>query len=109
MEPFACCCGLCDADAALQIVHNRWRALFSLLNERQGRLYAAEKALQLEQDGARNVARILGLSVRTIERGMQELQRGLQPLGPQRMRRRGGGRPSSEETDPPLDFIRNKE
>ena len=81
MEQFVCCCGLCDSDPALQIVHNRWRAFFSLLNERQRRLYAAEKALQLEQDGARIVARILGLSARTIERGMQELQRGLPPLG----------------------------
>jgi transposase len=102
MEPFACCCGLCDADAALQMVHNRWRALFALLNERQGRLYAAEKALQFDHDGARIVARILGLSARTIERGLQELQHGLQPLGPERVRRCGGGRPSSEDTDPAL-------
>jgi transposase len=99
---FACGCGLCDSDAALQLLHHRWRTLFSLLNERQGRLYAAEKALQLGQEGARIVARILGLSARTIERGLQEWQRGLPSLGPERVRRQGGGRPSCADTDPTL-------
>jgi transposase len=98
----ACCCGLGDSDADLQLLHHRWRTLFSLLNERQGRLYAAEKALQLGQDGARTVARILGLSARTVERGLQEWQHGLPPLGPERVRQQGGGRPSRENADPTL-------
>jgi hypothetical protein len=86
----------------LQRTHGRWRAIVTTLNERQARLYAADKALELGPNGPWLASRILGLSDRTIERGIHELKAGLPPLSPDRARRPGGGRPCSETADPAL-------
>jgi hypothetical protein len=98
----SCQCGLCDADPALRETQGRWRAILSILNERQARLFAADRALAAGPDGPRVVARITGLSPRTIQRGIRELRAGVVPLGPDRSRQPGGGRKRSEEADPAL-------
>jgi transposase len=97
-----CCCGLCDTDAILRETHGRWRAVLSQLNEHQARLFAADRALEVGSDGPRIVSRVTGLSSRTIERGIRELRSGVLALGPDRSRRRGGGRKPREEADPAL-------
>jgi hypothetical protein len=102
MNPFHCACGLCDTDDALRARHTRWRALFSLFNEHQARLFAADKALEIGPDGVRIIARVTGLSARTIERGLRELNRGAVPLGPERARQAGGGRKRCADSDPAL-------
>jgi hypothetical protein len=97
-----CECGYCSTDAALREKHDRWRAVFANLNEHQARLFAASQALDLGSDGPAIIARVTGLSSRTIERGMHELRHGVFPLGPERSRRFGGGRPKCEEANPEL-------
>lgn len=97
-----CPCGLCDTDAALRETHGRWRMILSVLNEHQARLFAADRALGIGPDGPRIVARVTGLSPRTIQRGMRELHAGVLPLGPERSRQRGGGRQRCEDADPAL-------
>jgi hypothetical protein len=102
MNVSACRCGVCAGNQELQHTHDRWRALFATLNERQARLFAADKALELGPNGPALASRILGLSSRTIERGIHELKAGLPALPPERARRPGGGRPTVEEADPTL-------
>lgn len=97
-----CDCGYCRTDAGLREKHDRWRAVFATLNEHQGRLFAASQAMDLGSAGPLLLARITGLSPRTIERGMQELRQGVFPLGPERARRSGSGRPKCEEADSEL-------
>src|SRR5438309_1887505 len=102
MNPSSCACGGCVGNEDLQRTHGRWRAIFTTLNERQARLFAADKALELGPNGPWLASRILGLSARTIEHGIQELKTGLPPLPPERARRLGGGRPCAEKADPAL-------
>jgi transposase len=97
-----CACGYCATDPDLQDKHDRWRAIYATLNEHQARLFAANLALELGTDGTTIVARIVGLSIRTIQRGIQELHEGVFPLGPDQARRPGSGRPCCEEADPEL-------
>ena len=72
----------------------------AIFNERQTRLYAAEKALTMGHGGITRMAEILGLSERTIRRGIEELQAGSLHAMVERARRPGGGRKLSEEVDP---------
>jgi len=102
MTPFPCPCSRCDADPQLRQTHNRWRALLSVLNEHQARLFAANLAIEAGTDGPMLLSQITGLSSRTIQRGIHELQHGVLPLGPDRCRRPGGGCKKVEETDPDL-------
>lgn len=102
MDPFSCPCGLCAADEELQQIHRRWRTIFSILNEHQARLFAADKALEQAHDGPRLISRILGLTARTIEHGIQELKSGIVPQSTERLRHTGGGRKHCEEADPDL-------
>ena len=40
-----CACPRCVVDEAFRVTHGRWIEMMSIFNERQTRLYAAEKAL----------------------------------------------------------------
>src|SRR5262245_34047542 len=99
MDSFSCACELCAADERLRPVQRCWRALFATLTEHQARLFAADKALELGHDGPRLAARILDLSPRTVQRGMHELQHGIVPHAPDRVRQPGSGRKRCEEVD----------
>ena len=71
---------------------------FSLLDEKQRRLYAGLEAVRLGYGGDRRIAELLGLDTHTVARGRREL------LGDEvdraRVRRRGGGRKSVEKKSP---------
>ncbi len=68
---------------------------FSLLDERQRRLYAALESLKLGYGGDRKMADILGLDVSTVARGRRELLE--HDVKVDRIRRAGAGRKPIEK------------
>jgi len=97
-----CMCPHCAVDEELRTTHGRWIEMMSIFNERQTRLYAAEKAMAMGHGGISIMAQVSGLSERTIRRGIGELEAGDLCQMSERARRAGGGRKSSEEVDPCL-------
>ena len=77
-----------------------WRKLLPLLNERQRRLYAAQKVLELGHGGLKQVHEWTGLSRPTLLKGLAELQREKELAEPGRIRRGGGGRKPVEAQAP---------
>jgi hypothetical protein len=65
------------------------RYTFSILNERQRRLFAATEALKLGRGGIAYVAQLLNCHRRTIERGLDELRHQDSLLPPHRARKKG--------------------
>ncbi len=74
--------------------------LLSRLDEQQRRWYAALEANHLGAEGDEMVARISGLSVKTIHRGQEELAANLATRPTERVRVAGGGRPRTEKKTP---------
>ena len=72
---------------------------YSLLDERQRRLYAGLEAHKAGYGGDRKVAEFLGLDVHTVARGRQELFAG--EVERQRVRQVGGGRKRAEKKPRP--------
>jgi len=70
------------------------------LNERTRRLWAASEARAIGYGGIAVVERATGISRSTIERGLEELEADEVPLGPERIRRPGGGRKRAVDKDP---------
>jgi len=68
---------------------------FSLLDERQRRLYAGLEALKTGRGGDGRIAGLLGVDVGTVARGRRELL--AQDVQVDRIRRAGGGRPPVEK------------
>ena len=68
---------------------------FSLLDERQRRLYAGLESLKLGHGGDRRIAELLGLDPGTVARGRTQLL--TQDVDRERVRREGGGRPPAEK------------
>jgi hypothetical protein len=79
----------------------RWRLVSGKLDERQRRLLAASEARSHGHGGVSAVARATGMSRRTIQRGLSELDEGADP-GVGRVRRAGAGRKALTEADPTL-------
>src|SRR5262245_11163838 len=79
-----------------------WRKLFPLLNERQRRLYAAQKVLELGYGGLKQVHDWTGLSRPTLLKGRAELRGEGAGVEPERIRRAGGGRKKVELQAPAL-------
>lgn len=71
---------------------------YSLLDERQRRLYAGLEAHKVGYGGDRKIAEFLGLDVHTVARGRRELWGG--EVERQRVRQVGGGRKSAEKKRP---------
>lgn len=71
---------------------------FSLLDEKQRRLYAGLEAVRLGYGGDRRAAELLGLDVHTVAKGRRELLGG--QIDRDRVRRRGGGRKSVKKKRP---------
>jgi hypothetical protein len=68
---------------------------YSLLDEKQRRLYAGLESFKLGHGGDRRIAEFLGLDVHTVARGRRELFRGdVQEEG---VRKKGGGRHAVEK------------
>jgi hypothetical protein len=72
---------------------------YSLLDERQRRLYAGLEAHKLGHGGDRKLAEFLGLDLHTVARGRRELLAG--HIEGRRIRRPGGGRKPAEKKSPP--------
>jgi hypothetical protein len=68
---------------------------FSLLNERQRRLYAGLESLKFGHGGDRRIAQLLGLDPGTVARGRQELLS--EDVEWDRVRNQGGGRKPLEK------------
>ena len=68
---------------------------FSMLNEKQRRLYAGLESLKLGHGGDVHIAQLFGIDPHTVARGRQELEAG--ELDGQRVRAKGGGRLSQEK------------
>ena len=79
----------------------RYQMLAPELTERTLRLFAAAEAKAWGRGGISGVARVLELSRDRISRGLQDLEKE-QRLGPDRVRRKGGGRKKQVELDPQL-------
>ena len=62
--------------------------VFSTMHEKSQRHYAAIEALKLGHGGISYISSLLGISERTISRGIEEIK-----IGSDRIRRVGGGRP----------------
>ena len=71
---------------------------FSLLDERQRRLYAGLESLKLGHGGDRRIAELLGLDPGTVASGRKQLL--AQDVEQGRVRREGGGRPPAEKKRP---------
>lgn len=70
---------------------HQMRAFFETLSEKDKRRYAAVEARKLGHGGQLYMAKVLGCSARTIQRGQAELETNVAlPKG--RIRRQGGGR-----------------
>ncbi len=68
---------------------------FSLLDEKQRRLYAGLEAVRLGHGGDRRIAELLALDAHTVARGRRELLGG--EVDRTRVRGRGGGRKSGKK------------
>jgi hypothetical protein len=68
---------------------------YSLLDEKQRRLYAGLESFKLGHGGDRKIAEFLGLNVHTVARGRSELFRG--DVQPERVRKEGAGRQAVEK------------
>jgi hypothetical protein len=71
---------------------------YSMLDERQRRIYAGLESLKLGHGGDAHIASLLGLDPHTVARGRQELIN--RDLSPTRVRAAGGGRLSVEKKRP---------
>jgi len=88
------------AEAAIR---RRFRLIERHLDERQRRLMAAAELAAAGRGGVSAVARATGVSRRAIRVGAKELRaRGAAALAPGRIRRPGGGRKRTSETDATL-------
>ena len=87
-----------DTDLLLE----KYEALSPTLNERSRRVWAATEARAIGRGGPGAVAKATGISVSTIRRGLRELDRDEPPLPQDSIRRPGGGRKRTADTDTTL-------
>jgi transposase len=84
-------------------IAHRFKLIEGHLDERQRRLMAAAEAQAVGVGGISLVARATGVSRRAIRAGMKELRARPGPVGQRRrIRRPGGGRKRTVDTDPTL-------
>jgi hypothetical protein len=82
-------------------IQQRYQAVAPFLDEKQRRLLAAAEAISYGAGGQKRVATLLGMSQATLARGMREL-RAPDTVEPERVRRPGGGRKPTTDSDPEL-------
>ena len=71
--------------------------MLSRLNEAQRRWYVGFLSQQSSEPSQRQLSLITGLDAKTIRRGRQELEQGLQEVPAERQRKAGGGRHLTEK------------
>ena len=88
------------------VIRDKYLRLGGHLNERTRRLWAATEAMVLGHGGIAVVAEATGLSRRTIERGLRQIENdetpGVTVLSPDRQRQPGGGRKAARDKQPGL-------
>jgi len=84
------------------LIREKFLNLQSVLGEKQKRLWAASEAISIGHGGVSILNRATGLSRQTIQAGINELKRGINPQDAEYMRRKGGGRKTIEEENPHL-------
>jgi Rhodopirellula transposase DDE domain len=92
-----------STDHSVSEAERGWLRILSTLNERQARLFVAQRALELGRGGISKVSQLTGMSRPAIYRGISELrsEREWKPsTEPSRIRRSGGGRKPLLEADP---------
>jgi hypothetical protein len=82
-------------------IRDRYQRTEAFLDERGRRLFAANEALARGHGGVTAAAAATGLARSTINRGIEELRSGQNPIG-NRVRRSGGGRKSAVTHQPGL-------
>jgi transposase len=95
-----CPCPTCyqHPDGPEALTHRMLRDSFSVMDEKQQRMFAAVHARVLGRGGMEQVHMITGLSRPTIRKGLKELQEGR--FEPRRIRKKGGGRKKAEKKGP---------
>jgi hypothetical protein len=78
-------------------IASRFARIRPFLDERQRRLWLGAEAAELGKSGVAVVARAAGVDPKTVRRGRDELEVGIEPDG--RVRGPGGGRPSVTDLD----------
>ncbi len=82
-----------------EVIKARFARVAKLLDERTRRAVAASEALAIGWGGITAVSRATGLSRTVIQNGIKELTGTLARAAPGRIRRPGGGRKKTVETD----------
>ena len=88
-----------DAHYEIDAFHHELKAaiilFYSLLDEKQRRLFAGLESFKLGHGGDTKIADLLGLSLYTVAKGRKELLGG--SVSTQRVRKKGGGRKTVEK------------
>ena len=102
MEIHECECSACQAgeDEAVKAYHRHINLVMSRLEEGQRRWYVASLSSEPGAPSDEELARITGLSGKTIQRGRRDLEAEFGQLEKRRQRRGGGGRKSAEKKTP---------
>lgn len=97
-----CGCAACRSGETQpeQVLHRQLNEVLNRLDERERRWTAALEARRRGWHGVREVAQITGMDVKTIYRGLGELDRGVANQPADRIRQAGGGRPAIEVRQP---------
>ena len=77
----------------------RMRNVYQTLSEKDKRRFAAIQAVQLGRGGMTYIATVLGCSIRTISRGIEELDQLTNEDTPGRIRRPGAGAAKKSSPD----------
>jgi hypothetical protein len=85
----------------IQTVKQRFQSLEPFLDERRRRLLAGSEASAIGYGGITAVSRALGMSRRTVLRGVREMDLGKDDM-PGRVRKPGGGRKPAKAVQPGL-------
>ena len=86
-----------------ETIAGRMKGFFDTLSEKDQRRYAAMEATKLGHGGIAYVARVVGCSRRTIERGLAELQALPQDPAAGRILRPGAGRKKATAAEPEVE------
>jgi hypothetical protein len=101
MTVHQCECEICKAGSNPETVHyhQQINLFLSRLTEPQRRWYVGVLSQQPDSWSDRQLSLITGLDEKTIRRGRNELDQGLEGLPPNQQRREGGGRwPAEKKT-----------
>ena len=101
---YQCRCRICQdgSDAATTAYHHQVNLLLSRLNEPQRRWFVGTLSQQPNSPPDEQLSLITGLDEKTIRRGRRELQEELATVPVDRLRKEGGGQPSTEKKCPTL-------